>query len=131
MKGNSHLDFTSLIQRMPVQRYKIQILINRLKIGNHVLFLDSLFLYYSFNSFLGVSRVGNAATSRGPSRCYQGMKPYGLINIMKQKHFVLSEVRTDAKKLLEMPSSSLPLWLCLPAELIQFFISLVATGCLA
>lgn len=31
MKGNSHLDLTSLIQRMLMQRYKIQILINRLK----------------------------------------------------------------------------------------------------
>lgn len=39
MKGNSHLDFTSLIQRMPVQRYKIQILINRLKKG-------SVFFFY-------------------------------------------------------------------------------------
>ena len=31
MKGNSHLDLTSLIKRMLMQRYKIQILINRLK----------------------------------------------------------------------------------------------------
>ena len=104
MKGNSHLDLTSLIQRMLMQRYKIQILINRLKKGSVFFFFSFvclLFLYYAFNSFLDVPRVGNAVTSREPSRCYLSMK---------QKHFVLNTVRIDAKKLLEMPSSSLPVW---------------------
>ena len=113
MKGNFHLDLTSLIQRMPVQGYKIQILINRLKKGSMFFLLSilySLFLYYSLNSFLDFSRVGNAATSRGPSKCYLSVKPHRLINLMKQKHFVLNIVRIDAKKLLEMPSSSLPVW---------------------
>lgn len=113
MKGNSHLDLTSLIQRMLMQRYKIQILINRLKKGSVFFFFSFvclLFLYYAFNSFLDVPRVGNVATSREPSRCYLSVKPHRLINLMKQKHFVLNTVRIDAKKLLEMPSSSLPLW---------------------
>lgn len=55
MKGNSHLDLTSLIQRMLMQRYKIQILINRLKKGSVFFFFSFvclLFLYYAFNSFL-------------------------------------------------------------------------------
>ena len=89
MKGNSHLDLTSLIQRMLMQRYKIQILINRLKKGSVFCFFSFvclLFLYYAFNSFLDVPRVGNAATSREPSRCYLSVKLHRSIYLMKQKY---------------------------------------------